>query len=40
MGGGSLRFVCGSGGAWALSPLPGGAAVVGRGSASWASPRR
>lgn len=30
-GQGSLRFVCGSGGAWALSPLPGGAAVVRRG---------
>ena len=31
VGRGSLRFVCGSGGASALSPLPGGAAVVGRG---------
>lgn len=30
-GRGSLRFVCGSGGASALSLLPGGAAVVGRG---------
>lgn len=30
-GQGSLRFVCDSGGAWALSPLPGGAAVVRRG---------
>lgn len=30
-GRGSQRFVCGSGGASALSPLPGGAAVVGKG---------
>lgn len=39
-GRGSLRFVCGSGGAWALSPLPGGAAVVGRGRGQLGQPGR
>lgn len=38
-GRGSLCFVCGSGGAWALSLFPGGAAVVGRGRGQVSEPR-
>lgn len=37
-GGGSLRFVCGSGGAWLCPWLPGGAAVVGRGCGQLGEP--
>lgn len=37
-GRGSLRFVYGSGGASALSPLPGGAAIVGRGRGQLGEP--
>lgn len=38
-GWGSLRFVCDSGGAWALSLLPGGAAVLGKGRGQLGQPR-